>query len=160
MTVRLALIAFSLASSLAGCDYSETSSDVREKYVDRHRDTFVFEGASRDHVTTPLRELLDEQGFPLLETLPNAATFHTKRRAARDGSSEEYAVHFIQLHQRPAFTVQLVKISRDPKGEVSSSYRDEKLEWELIQRADPDRALSIMASANERADKVPPKTRK
>jgi hypothetical protein len=145
---------------LAGCDHSETSSDVREKYVARHRDTFVFEGASRDHVMEPLRVLLAEHGYPVLDAPANATMLATKRRMLANGESEEYAVHFIKLRQRPAFTVQLVKISRDAKGEIWSSYRDEALEWELIQRAEPDRALAIMAVANDRADKVPPKTRK
>lgn len=145
-----------IALLLTGCDYSETSDSVREKYVDRHRDTFVFEGAARDRVTTPLRELLAEHGFELPDIAPNATTVHAKRKR----TGEEYAVHFIQLRQRVGFTIQLVKIMRDANGEVTSSYRDVDLEWELIQRADPDRALAIMANANERADKVPPKTRK
>jgi hypothetical protein len=146
---------FVIALVLAGCDHSETSSDVHHKYVARHRDTFVFEGASRDHVIAPLRALLAERGFELGDVRPDATSVTTELRAR---TREEYVVHFIALRQRPAFTIQLVKVTRDTDDEVVSSVRDEELEWELIQRAEPDRALAIMETANARADKVPVKT--
>lgn len=136
---------------LAGCP--ESSEQVRTHYVDRHHDTFVFELRDRDRVIGLARELLAEHGFRL-EDAAGSTTLRTAphRRVV-------YAVHLVPLRQRPGFLVQLVRMHHDDEGAVTSSGRDEELEWQLIQRAEPDRALAIMERANERADRVPPRTR-
>jgi hypothetical protein len=155
----LALLALSLATA---CE--ETSTQVHHAYLDRHRDAYVYEGADRARVIAPLRGLLAERGYELIEDRSTRAsganheTLHTRPRV-RGAGATEYVVHVIPLRLRPAFVVQLVQITRDGDGEVVSSVRDDGLEWELIQRADPDGALEIIARANERADKVPPSRR-
>lgn len=137
--------------TLAACD--ETSEGVRHAYVDRHADSFVYEGTTQEHVMSSLKSVLDERGYTVSPTEEPGAF-----KALRLGKSpDEYSVHFVNLRWRKGFLVQLVHVSRDKEGGVSSSYRDDKLEWELIQRADPDRAVEIMAAANAAADKVPPR---
>lgn len=135
----------------AGCQ--ETSEQVRTHYVDRHQDTFVFELRDRDRVVGLARELLAEHGFRFEDSAdPNTLRTTLHRRV-------RYAVHVLPLRQRPGFLVQLVRMDHDADGAVLGTQRDEQLEWQLIQRADPDRALTIMEQANERADRVPARSR-
>lgn len=138
--------------TLAACD--ETSESVRHDYVDRHSDAFLYEGTTHDYVMVAVRSVLGERGYTVSPT-EEAGGF----KAMRTGKSpDEYSVHVVDLRWRRGFMVQLLHISRDKDGNVTSSYRDDKLEWEVIQRADPDKALQIMAAANAAADKVPPRT--
>jgi hypothetical protein len=101
---------------------------------------------------------MEDKGLVVTAT-EDPAKFQARPRVppAPNKRFDEYAIHVVDLRWRTGFTVQLVKISRNPDGSVDVSYRDDKLEWELIQRADPDRAADIMAKANDKADKVAPR---
>ncbi len=145
-------IIFSLLA-IAGCN-DETADGVRHNYVDRHSDAFVYEGTTHEHVLAAVRSVLADGGYELVPG-ESPDVFTTTNHAAAKKHSDEYVVHVVDLRWRRGFLVQLVKVTRDSDGLVTSSGRDDKLEWEIIQRADPDRAVDIMAKANEKADKVP-----
>jgi len=136
----------------AGCD--ETSEGVRHSYVERHRDSFVY--YNRPRTLAALKSVLAEDGYELVDAPLTSNELHTAPRSVGD-DSVEIAVHVLDLKLRTGFLVELVHITRDKSGTVTASRRDQDLEWELIQRADPDGALAIMQTANERADKVAPR---
>jgi len=145
-----------LALALAACD--ETAEGVRRNYVDRHSDAFLYQGTTHDYVLHALRGVMDDQGMDVVATEdPLMFKAVSRAAAAPNRRHDEYAVHIVDLRWRKGFMVQLVKITREPDGSVYTSYRDDQLEWELIQRADPDRAAEIMAKANDQADKVRPR---
>ena len=153
--IRLCLCALVLALTVTACSAcDETSSGVSHDYVQRHREAFAYE-IPRDQLLAALRDLLADKGMTLVDAPPGATTLHTT--AAREGGgTDEYAVHLLPLRSGEMM-VQLVLISRDDKGQIVSSLRDEELEWQLVQRAEPDRALAIMNTANQRADHVAPR---
>jgi len=150
--MRPFLILFLL--SVVACD--ETSEGVRRNYIDRHRESFIFEGTTKDYVLGVLRGVMEDEGHEVLPT-EDGSTFKTTSIKDAGGRDENYTIRFVDLRWRKGFRVHLMHITRNPDGSVWSSYRDEKLEWELIQRADPDRAETILSKAAERADKVPPR---
>ncbi|MEO8702512.1 MAG: hypothetical protein ABI867_20880 [Kofleriaceae bacterium] len=154
----LARFAFLLVF-MVGCYSCEDSAEgVRQRYVTSHRDTFTFTSGTRARLAQPLSDLLAEKGYTLEPAPVTADKLVAKRQNKK--TSEEYVVHLIDLRQRAELMVQLVHVTYAADGTVESSDRDTELEWQLIQRVDPDRALAIMNEANSRADKVPPRTRR
>jgi hypothetical protein len=148
-------LALCLVTGCYGCE--DSAEGVRQRYVTSHRDTFTFTSGTRARIEGPLGDLLHEQGYTL-ERAPVGADKLVAKRQVK-GHAEEYVVHFIDLRTRAELRIELVHLSYNADGTVASSYRDTDLEWELIQRVEPDRALAIMNEANTRADKVPPRTR-
>ncbi len=137
-----------------GCD--ETAGGVRDDYVTRHRDAFIYEMPRAD-IVDAVRGVLAEQGYELIEN--RGDSMRTKIRPDGQGRTQEYVVHFLELKKKHGFMVQLVHVTKEADGMVASSYRDEDREWELIQRADPDAAYEIMSKANARADRVAPRAK-
>src|SRR5262245_9360974 len=88
--------------SFAGCD--ETSSGVRDSYLQRHRETFVFR-APRARLVQGLRALFAERGLDLLEPITED-TLHTTRGESRYDMTTEYAIHLL-----PTKSGTLVRIS-------------------------------------------------
>ena len=132
------------------CD--QTPVEVQHDYLDRHRDAFVFQ-VGRDKLVTELRALLGDSGLTLADD--TGADLHSSRRA--DGV--ELSIHLVPVAHGGTL-VHIVELHRDASGNVTSSARDEAREWELAQLAEPDRALAIMAAANDRADEVAPRANK
>ena len=153
--LRLWLCGLLLATACNACD--ETASVVQHDYVERHQEEFVFM-IPRDQLLAALSDLLADKGLSLVDAPPTATTLHTTR-ARRNGYDEEYAIHLLPLRSG-GMMVQLVSIGRDDQGKIFSSQRDPDFEWDLIQRAEPDRALAIMRTANGRADHVAPRARR
>jgi hypothetical protein len=144
--------------ALAACD--ETAEGVRHDYVDRHSDAFVYTGTTHDYVMTKLRSVMADKGLEVVPT-SDPTTFNARPRAAPPSNRnyDGYAIHVVDLRWRTGFTVHIIHQQLAPDGTVTDNmnYRDDRLEWELIQRADPDRAADIMAKANDKADKVAPR---
>ena len=139
-----------------GCERTETSQDVRERYLARHTDTFTFKDRAR--TIEAVRGALAEQGFELVATeSPNR--FASSIRSESYDTTGEYSIHLVELLDH-SLLLQMMKISRGKDGHVINTYRNDELEWIVAQRAEPDRALALMRKANDRADKVPPITRK
>jgi hypothetical protein len=135
-----------LGSSACG-SCGETSTTVQREYVAREREAFVFE-VPRDKLIAELRGVLADRGDELVEADPAAATLHTKLRRDHD-----YVIHIIELRQ--GCVVHIIHRTFNGAGEVLEGRIADDLEWELAQRAEPDRAIAIMREANTRADKVP-----
>jgi hypothetical protein len=148
-------VACYLAVALTACNScDETSYDVQTRYVDRHRDAFVFK-ISRDPLVATLRDVLAEQGFDLDDAPPGATTLHARARHTTN-TAVEYTVHLEPLQAGGAL-VELMRTTKDDQGNIQSSIRDTELEWELIQRCEPDRAAKILQAAADRADQVAPR---
>lgn len=154
--VRLSL----LLVLFAGCE--DTSAGVRRAYVDRHKSSFVYEGTTKDWVLMSVRSVLADKGFKLRDQPEADGTYHTERVSRGKGVTGEFVVRFISLRWRQGFMVHVMYTTYDEREKDNEyairSVRDEAAEWEIIQRADPDRAVGIMVEANERADKVKPRS--
>jgi hypothetical protein len=141
----------------AGCvnDPTENSEMVRERYVERHADTFTLRDPAK--IMESIKSVLAEEGYELVATeKPN----HFKTDAkARYKSKTELSIHLLGIMDGTRL-VQIMEVTRDETGEVSEKKHRTDLEWLVAQRTEPDRALAVMKKANERADKVPPITRK
>lgn len=135
---------------VAACD--QTPTDVHADYLDRHRDAFIY-SVGRDKIVAELRALIADDGLTLADD--TGADLRTSRR--RDGL--ELSIHLAPL-AKGGTIVHVVEIRRDAEGNVTSSTRDEAREWELAQLTEPDRALAILQSANERADEIAPRAKK
>jgi len=141
----------------AGCvnDPTENSEVVRARYVERHADTFTLR--DKQKIVDSLKGVLAEEGYELAPT-DKEDVFKTDVKQ-RYKATSELSIHVIRIMDG-SMLVQIMEISRDDKGEVSEKKQRTDLEWLVAQRTEPDRALAVMKKANERADKVPPITRK
>ncbi len=138
---------------LAGCEAAdETSGNVQSSYLERHREAFVIY-ESRGRILAELHNLLDQQGVTFGD--PPANTIRTTRHRVA-GATEELAVDLIPLPSGGTL-VHVTSIMRDETGNVYNTHRNADLEWELAERVDPEHALAVIRTANERADKVPPR---
>ena len=138
-------------------DPTENSAMVRERYVERHADTFTLRDQAR--VRDALETVLFEEGYELVPTAK--PTYFQTNNKHHWGSKEssELTIHLLQIVDGTVL-VQIFEIERDERGDVTEKKQRPDLEWLVAQRAEPDRALALMKKANERADKVPPITRK
>jgi hypothetical protein len=141
----------------AGCynDPTENSEIVHDRYVDRHADTFTLRDKQR--MREALESVLFEEGYELVPT-EKPTRFGTNNRP-HGKETTELAIHLLDLVDGSVL-VQIMEIERDERGDVTHKKQRTDLEWLVAQRAEPDRALALMKKANERADKVPPITRK
>ncbi len=146
----LPTLAILIVALVAACDASPEGA--RQQKISAEEQSFVFHvPAARTYDMT--RELLGEKGF----TLPPGPPVMDRDIASdwvRGGlGGERFLVRFIRVG--PAtYLVHLVGQSRDQDGTIYSRLRWTDLEWELIQRAEPSRALDIAQAANRRADQV------
>jgi hypothetical protein len=136
------------------CD--ETSSGVRDSYLQRHRDTFVFH-VPRARLVEGVRTLFAERGLALIEPT-TADTFHTTAEKTLYGAAREYNIHLLPI--RSGALVRISSSDRDAQGKiVDSTDRYTDLEWTLAERLEPDRTLDIAEEANKRADRVAPRAK-
>lgn len=138
-------------SCLLACDRAESSDVVRDRYVERHAETFTLRDRTR--ALEALTGVLEDEGYDLVPTA-RADHFTTNLR-----SHTQLSIHLISL-VGGELLLQIAELTRDDRGEVTENLARPDLEWLVAQRAEPDRALAVMKKANERADKVPPITRK
>jgi hypothetical protein len=150
--VRLSL----LLVLVAGCE--DSAEGVRRGYLDRHQSSFVYEGTTRDWVMKSVRTVITDKGFILRDAPEADGTYRTERTSRGKKLTGEFIVRFIDLRWRQGFMVHVMYVIYDDNEVAVSSVRDDGVEWEIIQRADPDRAVQMMTKANDRADKVPPRT--
>jgi hypothetical protein len=150
--MRLALILM-LATACYN-DPTENSEMVRDRYVERHHDTFTLRDKARTREA--LEAVLAEEGYELVPT-ERDNRFTTNNKPRYKGTSE-LAIHLLEIMDG-TMLVQIFEIQRDERNEVIEKKQRADLEWLVAQRAEPDRALALMKKANERADKVPPVTR-
>lgn len=127
---------------------------VRERYVDRHHDTFTLRDRARVH--DALETVLAEEGYELVPT-EKPTRFTTSNKLGYKRSSD-LSIHLLEIMDGTVL-VQIFEVSRDEQNQVTEKKQRTDLEWLVAQRAEPDRALALMKKANERADKVPPVTR-
>jgi hypothetical protein len=137
-------------------DPTENSEVVRERYVERHADTFTLRDKAR--VRDALETVLFEEGYELVPT-EKPHYFQTNNQPDGKHATTELTIHLLEILDGNVL-VQIMEIRRDERGDVTEKKQRTDLEWLVAQRADPDRALALMKKANERADKVPPITRK
>lgn len=157
MRLSIFLLVVVLCVLAVACEHDprESSEVVRERYVDRHADTFTLR--DRTKVVEALKGVLEEEGYELAPT-DRADHFKSSIKPAYK-ANEQLSIHLLGIMDGTVL-VQIMEVTRDDKGEVTSKKQRTDLEWLVAQRAEPDRALALMKKANERADKVPPITRK
>lgn len=150
--MRIALLL--LLATACYNDPTENSEVVRDRYVDRHTNTFTLRDKVRVH--DALESVLFEEGYELVPS-EKPHYFRTNNKPIGK-SSRELTIHILQLIDTNML-VQIMEVERDERGDVTSKKQRIDLEWLVAQRAEPDRAFALMKKANERADKVPPITR-
>ncbi|MDQ3339827.1 MAG: hypothetical protein M4D80_32100 [Myxococcota bacterium] len=137
-------------------DPTENSAVVRERYVERHADTFTLRDKARVH--DALETVLFEEGYELVPT-EKPRYFQTNSKPEGKHATTELTIHLLEIMDGTVL-VQIMELWRDERGDITEKKQRTDLEWLVAQRAEPDRALALMKKANERADKVPPITRK
>jgi hypothetical protein len=136
---------------VAACE--ETPTNARRSAIDFQRETFVYR-TPPERVYREVQALLAESGH----RLPDADDFvgrtvSTDPVQKRTGSIWQHQVRVIPVRGK-GHLVHVVTVLMDDDGEVFHRGRSNDLEWELIQRVEPDRALEIAARAEERAAAV------
>jgi hypothetical protein len=133
--VRLAL----LLALVASCE--DSSSGVRRAYVDRHQSSFVYEGTTKEWVLMSVRSVIADKGFTLRDQPEADGTYRTERSSRGKGVTGEFVVRFISLRWRQGFMVHVMYVTYDD--------REKNKEYAI---------RSVRDEANERADKVKPRT--
>lgn len=136
---------------LPACEASPEGT--RQSVIHDERDSFAFDGPPA-RVYRLAQELVAEKGFVLPDDAdPIDRSISTNWKPGTLDSEQQFIVRFIGL-KNDRFLVHLIGVSRDRDGNIYHRDRSADLEWELIQRAAPDRALDIATRANHRADAV------
>lgn len=117
----------------------------RQGKLDEEVQSFVYR-KPKELLRAEVARLLAEHGH----TLPPGAE-ETSWKPVR-GWQEQFVVRFIDL-EKGGTLVHIVSLSKLEDGSVSRHRRNE-LEWELLQRVEPDRSLEIAGRANKRGEEV------
>lgn len=118
----------------------------RRRKLDEEVASFVFK-KPKALVRSELVRLLAEDGYTLA---PDADA--TDGKPSAYDSRHQYLVRFIDL-SRGGFLLQLIEISEHADHTRDRTRRGD-LEWALIERAEPDRAVDMMAVASKRGDEA------
>ena len=132
---------------LPACEPNPEST--RQNVIQRERETFVYH-RSAPELYHQARQLLAERGHELPATPPPV---NTTVASPWRSDGHRFLVRIIPV-DRGEHLVHITGQSRDRDGNVYFSERWNELEWELIQRVEPDRAVDIAAQARRQADDV------
>jgi hypothetical protein len=147
------LVRYSLLLVLiAGCNEVDPAWSAQRSYVDRHRDAYVFEGTTHEYVLQSVRSVLADKGFTLRAQPEPDGTYRTNRLVRDKRNSGEFIVRFVDLRWRQGFLLNVTYVRYDGSEIAVSTVRDTVAEWEVIQRADPDRVVDINRKAGQHAD--------
>lgn len=128
----------------------ETSPEgARQNKITAEKEAFVYQApAARTYRL--VRELLIEEGHELPPALPG---MDVDIASAWDKRGRRYVVRFISVDD-DRYMVHIVGLARHDDGTIYSRLRWTEYEWELIQRAEPERALEIARAAGKYADDI------
>lgn len=127
----------------AACDPSPEGE--RQYKLKEEVQSFVYR-KPKELIRAEVTRLLAEHGH----TLPPGAEETPWKTLSR--YQEQYVVRFIDLEKGGTF-VHIVVLHKFEDGSVSRQRHDD-LEWELIQRVEPDRSLEIANRATKRGEEV------
>jgi hypothetical protein len=144
----LALICLSLPA--LACESSPAGA--RQQHIDSARDTFVFR-APAQRLYDQARALLGERGHALPAGPAPVDTTIESPWVGPAHHQKRFLVRIIRVDDG-RHLVHLIGQSRGEDGTVFFSERWRELEWELIQRVEPARAVDIARAANKKADDV------
>ena len=135
---------FAVLPVLAACESSEVA---RYNILNDERDMFVYH-APRDRIVAEVTQLLAERGHTIADA--NAMTLTSDAVPDGRGLSTKYIVRLIPASS--GMLVHIMDVLSESDGHVTSDRRHDELEWELIQRVEPDRAIKIAEHANDVRD--------
>ena len=150
MISRSKLFSLILFLPLLCCDGSPEAA--RNGYIAREGEMFAFHDPAIV-IYNQARVLLAEHGAEL----PATAEFVDRtistpwQPAAND--SKRFSVRIIEL-EKSGRLIHIIESRRDIDGNLYERERRTDIEWELIQRLEPDRALTIAARAAKRGDDI------
>jgi hypothetical protein len=144
MPAHRLIVLFAVLPVLAACE----SGDVaRTNIVNDERDMFVYR-VPRDRIVAEATQLLAERGHTIAAADPTTLT--TNVVADGHGLSTKYIVKMIPASS--GMLVHIMDVLVESDGHVTSDRRHSELEWELIQRLEPDRAIKITEHADDVRD--------
>ena len=121
-------------------DPTENSEMVRERYVERHADTFTLR--DKERVREALETVLFEEGYELVPT-EKPRYFQTNSKPDGKHATEELTIHLLEIMDGTVL-VQIMELRRDERGDITEKKQRTDLEWLVAVRAEPDRALAVM----------------
>jgi len=119
----------------------------RSLYLEQQCATFVHNQPVA-RLWRGLRAVPGGAGFELKEERPLVG--RTLYSGWKEGSRIRIRIHRV----KGGVMVRLTEMFRDNEGKVATNRERDDLEWQLIERLDPDGALAIMRQANERQKEV------
>lgn len=141
-----------ISLSVALCfSCTDSGSTARYHYLQEQREAFVFQ-APPEKIFAEVQRLLAEEGHPLEGTVAQAVTGVSTPWKQENVGSSQFQVRFIPL-ERGGHFVHIVHLTRFDSGEINR-LRWTDMEWELVQRVEPDRAAEILQRANQRGEDV------
>jgi len=129
----------------------ETSPEgARQNKITSEKEAFVYQvPAARTYQL--VRELLAEQGHQLPAVPARMMDADIASEWSKDG--HRFIVRFITVDE-DHYMVHIIGLGRHDDGTIYSRLRWTEYEWELIQRAEPARALDIARAAGQYADDI------
>jgi hypothetical protein len=141
-----------LALVLMACDVARCEADkVRHGTKTRSIEGYVHHSSAR-RVYAELQKILKERGYTLPDVEGEAAGRTHWTRWKGKVAPYRVSVHITQVKQKQ-FLVEVREVVKR-EGEVLDDGRQHDIEWTLIQRLSPKRALEILKRSEERADRT------
>ncbi|MBA3500124.1 MAG: hypothetical protein H0T65_07120, partial [Deltaproteobacteria bacterium] len=112
-------------------DPTENSAVVRERYVERHADTFTLRDKARVH--DALETVLFEEGYELVPT-EKPRYFQTNSKPEGKHATTELTIHLLEIMDGTVL-VQIMELQRDERGDIIEKKQRTDLEWLVAQRA-------------------------
>jgi hypothetical protein len=140
---------FLLINATAGCATFRGIS-AKHQYIESQAKEFVF-AKSASEVWPAARQLLFEKGYTVKNTGESGALTAESEWKYEDKRRSRYLVQVNPVdegHCKVVFT----KMEGEMNSKTNDSTRDVGLEWELIQKVEPERAAEIKTEADKRAE--------
>ena len=147
---RVACTIVCLFVPLLACESSPAGA--RQQHIESERDTFVYRVPAQE-LYDQARLLLAERGHDLPPAIAPVDTTVESPWVGPARHQKRFLLRIIRV-DKGEFMVHLIGQSRGEDGSVFFSDRWDDLEWELIQRVEPARAVDIARKANKKADDI------
>jgi len=140
-----------LVATTAGCAWF-IASEARTSFIEDATRQHVYEQPI-SQVWTGIRQLLFERGFEARDSdVAGSFAVETAPKIGYDGKTQcDYLLLGTKISEASC-KVEFTKRETGPTG--TTSHRDLDLEWDLLQRVDPQSAARIQSEADEAARKA------
>jgi hypothetical protein len=145
---RVSIVIGMFLACASGCAAMRAAA-ARQAYINNQTSGHVY-AQPVAAVWPAARQLLFEAGYQVKDTGEGSMTLETEWLAGQNNQFTRVLAQGIAIDDTHA-KVQFTRLTRNANMNPESS-RALDLEWELIQRADPDSASQIQTAANAKGD--------